>query len=102
MRYYFNCQFYLPIDICLLILRVVFLQEKKLLDLPKLLDICAIYGHENEDLTSLLVSFYVHKNMPITKKLVSFTFFSYVYDSLIIYLSHLCFIYFCFFRLGML
>lgn len=33
----------------------VFLQEKKLLDLPKLLDLCAIYGHENEDLTSLLV-----------------------------------------------
>ncbi|XP_044511417.1 uncharacterized protein LOC123229572 isoform X2 [Mangifera indica] len=34
----------------------VLLQEKKLLDLPKLLDICAIYGHENEDLTRLLVS----------------------------------------------
>lgn len=33
----------------------VFLQEKKLLDLPKLLDLCAIYGHENEDLTRLLV-----------------------------------------------
>ncbi|KAF8025053.1 hypothetical protein BT93_F2032 [Corymbia citriodora subsp. variegata] len=33
----------------------VLLQEKKLLDLPKLLDICAIYGHENEDLTRLLV-----------------------------------------------
>ncbi|KAL5777609.1 hypothetical protein ACOSP7_010535 [Xanthoceras sorbifolium] len=33
----------------------VILQEKKLLDLPKLLDICAIYGHENEDLTRLLV-----------------------------------------------
>ncbi|WMV27328.1 hypothetical protein MTR67_020713 [Solanum verrucosum] len=31
------------------------LQEKKLLDLPKLLDICAIYGHENEDLTRILV-----------------------------------------------
>ncbi|KAJ4837006.1 hypothetical protein Tsubulata_045183 [Turnera subulata] len=29
--------------------------EKKLLDLPKLLDICAIYGHENEELTGLLV-----------------------------------------------
>ncbi|XP_059631143.1 uncharacterized protein LOC132274016 isoform X2 [Cornus florida] len=29
--------------------------EKKLLDLPKLLDICAIYGHENEDLTRLVV-----------------------------------------------
>ncbi|KAH9755780.1 CUE domain-containing protein [Citrus sinensis] len=29
--------------------------EKKLLDLPKLLDLCAIYGHENEDLTRLLV-----------------------------------------------
>ncbi|KAK4859854.1 hypothetical protein QYF36_012998 [Acer negundo] len=33
----------------------VILQGKKLLDLPKLLDICAIYGHENEDLTRLLV-----------------------------------------------
>ncbi|KAE8656123.1 Nucleic acid binding, putative isoform 1 [Hibiscus syriacus] len=34
----------------------VILQEKKLLDLPKLLDICAIYGHENGDLTKLLVA----------------------------------------------
>ncbi|KAF3446558.1 hypothetical protein FNV43_RR11738 [Rhamnella rubrinervis] len=34
----------------------VILQEKKLLDLPKLLDICAIYGHENEDLTKILVT----------------------------------------------
>ncbi|CAK9317084.1 unnamed protein product [Citrullus colocynthis] len=33
----------------------VLLQGKKLLDLPKLLDICAIYGHENEDLTRILV-----------------------------------------------
>ncbi|XP_004290962.1 PREDICTED: activating signal cointegrator 1 complex subunit 2 isoform X1 [Fragaria vesca subsp. vesca] len=31
------------------------LQDKKLLDLPKLLDICAIYSHENEDLTGVLV-----------------------------------------------
>lgn len=31
------------------------LQEKKLLDLPKLLDICAIYGHDNEKLTGLMV-----------------------------------------------
>ncbi|XP_042493492.1 activating signal cointegrator 1 complex subunit 2-like isoform X2 [Macadamia integrifolia] len=31
------------------------LQEKKLLDLPKLLDICAVYGHDNEELTKLLV-----------------------------------------------
>ncbi|CAA3017766.1 activating signal cointegrator 1 complex subunit 2 [Olea europaea subsp. europaea] len=31
------------------------LQDKKLLDLPKLLDICAIYGHENKDLTKILV-----------------------------------------------
>ncbi|VAI08618.1 unnamed protein product [Triticum turgidum subsp. durum] len=31
------------------------LQEKKLLDLPKLLDICAIYGHDNGELTSSLV-----------------------------------------------
>ncbi|KAF7830553.1 activating signal cointegrator 1 complex subunit 2 [Senna tora] len=33
----------------------VLLQEKKLLDLPKLLDICAIYSHENEELTRMLV-----------------------------------------------
>ncbi|XP_023535224.1 activating signal cointegrator 1 complex subunit 2-like [Cucurbita pepo subsp. pepo] len=33
----------------------VLLQGKKLLDLPKLLDICAIYFHENEDLTRTLV-----------------------------------------------
>ncbi|XP_062076535.1 uncharacterized protein LOC133781519 [Humulus lupulus] len=33
----------------------VLLQEKKLLDLPMLLDICAVYGHENEDLTMVLV-----------------------------------------------
>ncbi|CAL1395879.1 unnamed protein product [Linum trigynum] len=33
----------------------VLLQEKKLLDLPKLLDICAIYGHTNEELTGVLV-----------------------------------------------
>ncbi|KAH6836104.1 Ubiquitin system component Cue protein [Perilla frutescens var. hirtella] len=32
------------------------LQEKKLLDLPKLLDICAIYGHDNEELTQTLVT----------------------------------------------
>lgn len=32
------------------------LQEKKLLDLPKLLDICAIYGHENGELTRSLVT----------------------------------------------
>ncbi|KAH0463920.1 hypothetical protein IEQ34_006706 [Dendrobium chrysotoxum] len=30
------------------------LQEKKLLDLPKLLDICAIYGHENGELIKSL------------------------------------------------
>ncbi|THG21590.1 hypothetical protein TEA_019603 [Camellia sinensis var. sinensis] len=36
------------------------LQEKKLLDMPKLLDICAIYGHENEDLTRSLVLFSSH------------------------------------------
>lgn len=33
----------------------VLLQETNLLDMPKLLDICAIYGHENEDLTRSLV-----------------------------------------------
>lgn len=41
-----------------LIPHVVILQEKKLLDLPKLLDICAIYGHENEDLTRVLVGIF--------------------------------------------
>lgn len=40
---------------CSLILPVVLLQEKKLLELPKLLDICAIYYHENEELTRSLV-----------------------------------------------
>lgn len=40
----------------LLDIHVVILQEKKLLDLPKLLDICAIYGHENEELTRSIVS----------------------------------------------
>ncbi|ESR46868.1 hypothetical protein CICLE_v10003334mg [Citrus x clementina] len=38
----------------------VFLQEKKLLDLPKLLDLCAIYGHENDDLTRLLVMDFIN------------------------------------------
>ncbi|KFK44660.1 hypothetical protein AALP_AA1G287200 [Arabis alpina] len=33
----------------------VLLQDKKLLDLPKLLDICAVYGHENEELTKSLI-----------------------------------------------
>ncbi|KAM6543028.1 hypothetical protein CsatB_007475 [Cannabis sativa] len=33
----------------------VLLQEKKLLDLPMLLDICALYGHENEELTRVLM-----------------------------------------------
>lgn len=31
------------------------LKEKKLLDIPKLMDICAIYGHDNPDLTKRLV-----------------------------------------------
>ncbi|XP_060963175.1 uncharacterized protein LOC115723659 isoform X2 [Cannabis sativa] len=31
------------------------MEEKKLLDLPMLLDICALYGHENEELTRVLV-----------------------------------------------
>jgi len=35
---------------------VALLLEKKLLDLPKLLDICAIYEHDNNKLTSSLVS----------------------------------------------
>ncbi|WJX41468.1 hypothetical protein P8452_28817 [Trifolium repens] len=38
----------------------VLLQEKKLLDLPKLFDICAIYNHENEELTRLLVRKALH------------------------------------------
>ncbi|KAL9252024.1 Activating signal cointegrator 1 complex subunit 2-like protein [Drosera capensis] len=33
----------------------ILLQEKRLLDFPKLLDVCAIYGHENEDLTRSLI-----------------------------------------------
>ncbi|XP_058225391.1 uncharacterized protein LOC131334415 isoform X1 [Rhododendron vialii] len=33
----------------------VLLQETNLLDMPKLLDICAIFGHENEDLARSLV-----------------------------------------------
>lgn len=33
----------------------VLLRQKKLLDLPKLLDICAIYGHENRDIVATLV-----------------------------------------------
>jgi hypothetical protein len=45
-------------------MNVVLLQEKKLLDLPKLLDICSIYGHENEELTGLLVS--VKKRLSIS------------------------------------
>jgi activating signal cointegrator complex subunit 2 len=32
------------------------LKEKKCLDLPKLLDICAVYVHDNPDLTHHLVS----------------------------------------------
>ncbi|ONK60012.1 uncharacterized protein A4U43_C08F13280 [Asparagus officinalis] len=32
------------------------LQERKLLDLPKLLDICAIYGHDNGELAKSLVT----------------------------------------------
>jgi hypothetical protein len=31
------------------------LQEKKLLDIPKLMDISALYGHDNPDLTQRLV-----------------------------------------------
>lgn len=42
---------------CSVIALVALLQEKKLLNLPKLLDVCAIYGHENEDLTRILVLF---------------------------------------------
>jgi hypothetical protein len=34
---------------------VALLLEKKLLDLPKLLDICAIYEYDNSNLTSSLV-----------------------------------------------
>lgn len=45
---------------------VVILQEKKLLDLPKLLDICALYGHENEELAKLLVSTYNQISHPTT------------------------------------
>ena len=52
-----SCGIYLILAYnCSLVLSVVLLQEKKLLDLPKLLDICAIYGHENAELTKSLVS----------------------------------------------
>ncbi|KAK3020759.1 hypothetical protein RJ639_047887 [Escallonia herrerae] len=54
----------LPIGILELGLLIVLvpkiMQEKKLIDLPKVLDICAIYGHENEDLTRILVLFSSH------------------------------------------
>ncbi|KAH1252528.1 Activating signal cointegrator 1 complex subunit 2 [Glycine max] len=44
-----------PVDALSLRDHEVLLQEKKLLELPKLLDICAIYHHENEELTRSLV-----------------------------------------------
>lgn len=48
-----------PVDTYSLILYVAILQQKKLLDLPKLLDVCAIYSHENEDLTRVLVGIFI-------------------------------------------
>lgn len=57
---FFSLSFILcPDDTYSLIPYVAILQEKKLLDLPKLLDICAIYSHENEDLTRVLVGIFV-------------------------------------------
>ena len=38
------------------ILSIALLQEKKWLDLPKLMDICAVYGHDNALLTKTLVN----------------------------------------------
>ncbi|KAK6939710.1 Ubiquitin system component CUE [Dillenia turbinata] len=46
---------YLWMYCCSQIPHVVLLQEKNLLDLPKLLDICALYGRGNEELTRKLV-----------------------------------------------
>ncbi|XP_027354425.1 activating signal cointegrator 1 complex subunit 2 isoform X2 [Abrus precatorius] len=45
----------LSFSTCSVTLWIFLLQEKKLLELPKLLDICAIYYHENEELTRSLV-----------------------------------------------
>ncbi|KAL0698782.1 hypothetical protein Bca4012_054904 [Brassica carinata] len=47
----------------------VLLQEKKLLDLPKLLDICAIYGHENLELTKSLIENAVKSQVDIPDNL---------------------------------
>ncbi|KAL1217200.1 hypothetical protein V5N11_021788 [Cardamine amara subsp. amara] len=47
----------------------VLLQEKKLLDLPKLLDICAIYGHENAELTKTLIENAVNSQTGIPESL---------------------------------
>lgn len=47
------------------------LQEKKLLDLPKLLDICAIYGHENRELTGLLVANALKAQLALTDNISS-------------------------------
>ena len=57
---------------------VALLQDKKLLDLPKLLDICAIYSHENEDLTGVLVSMFFMRcifftrSLPLSHSITSF------------------------------
>jgi hypothetical protein len=39
-----------------MILLTALLKEKKCLDLPKLLDTCAVYVHDNPDLTHHLVN----------------------------------------------
>ncbi|KAK3029792.1 hypothetical protein RJ639_038234 [Escallonia herrerae] len=63
-----NVKFHIFVDLPIGILELGLLialvpkimQEKMLIDLPKMLDICAIYGHENEDLTRILVLFSSH------------------------------------------
>ena len=64
IMFYVNIILLVPVTVvclshcCSLVCIVALLEEKKLLDLPKLLDICAVFGHENEDLTRSLVRFY--------------------------------------------
>ncbi|KAI5404195.1 hypothetical protein KIW84_051366 [Lathyrus oleraceus] len=50
------------------------MKEKKLLDLPKLFDICAIYNHENEELTKLLVRKALHAQPWMHDNLTAVTF----------------------------
>ncbi|CAK8568363.1 unnamed protein product [Lathyrus sativus] len=63
-----------PADMLSLRDHEVLLQEKKLLDLPKLFDICAIYNHENEELTKLLVRKALHAQPWMHDNLTAVTF----------------------------